>query len=128
VAQALDGALQSSLANLPALRSRSLILVDTSASMSSGGFSRRSTMSPVKAAAVSGVALAARGERVDLYGFADGVFRHDVPAGASVIAAVRIQPGRVRPYRVRRRHREPARVRRPGARDVPDDPADRGGP
>ena len=75
---ALDRALQASLANLPALPGRSLILVDTSASMSSGGFSKRSTMSPVKAAAVFGVALAARGERVDLYGFADGVFRHTV--------------------------------------------------
>ncbi|GAB1693631.1 TROVE domain-containing protein [Krasilnikovia sp. M28-CT-15] len=85
---ALDRALQLSLANLPALPGRSLILVDTSASMSSGGFSKRSTMSPVKAAAVFGVALAARGARVDLHGFADGVFRHDVPAGASVIREV----------------------------------------
>jgi hypothetical protein len=85
---ALDRALQLSLANLPALPGRSLILVDTSASMSSVGFSKRSTMSPVKAAAVFGVALAARGERVDLYGFADGVFRHEVAPGASVIREV----------------------------------------
>ncbi|MBO0867657.1 MAG: TROVE domain-containing protein [Micromonosporaceae bacterium] len=85
---ALDKALQLSLANLPALPGRSLILVDTSASMSSGGFSKRSTMSPVKAAAVFGVALAARGERVDLYGFADGVFRHEVATGAAVIREV----------------------------------------
>jgi hypothetical protein len=86
--QALDTALQTSLANLPALPGRSLILVDTSSSMSTRGFSARSTMSPVKAAAVFGVALAARGERVDLYGFADGVFRHTVPPGASVIREV----------------------------------------
>jgi hypothetical protein len=85
---ALDKALQMSLSNLPALRGRSLILVDTSGSMSAGGFSKRSTMSPVKAAAVFGVALAARGERVDLHGFADGVFRHDVRRGASVIREV----------------------------------------
>jgi hypothetical protein len=85
---ALDRALQLSLANLPALPGRSLILVDTSASMSSGGFSKRSTMSPVKAAAVFGVALAARGENVDLYGFANGVFRHKVRKGASVIREV----------------------------------------
>jgi hypothetical protein len=85
---ALDRALQLSLANLPALPGRSLILVDTSASMSSMGFSKHSTMSPVKAAAVFGVALAARGEKVDLYGFADGVFRHDVGPGASVIREV----------------------------------------
>jgi hypothetical protein len=86
--QALDRALHLSLANLPALPGRSLILVDTSASMSTRGFSARSTMSPVKAAAVFGVALAARGERVDLYGFADGVFRHEVRKGASVIREV----------------------------------------
>jgi hypothetical protein len=85
---ALDKALQLSLANLPALPGRSLILVDTSASMSSGGFSAKSRMSPVKAAAVFGVALAARGTQVDLYGFADGVFRHDVRRGASVIREV----------------------------------------
>ena len=85
---ALDRALQLSLANLPALPGRSLVLVDTSASMASGGFSRRSTMSPLKAAALFGVALAARGERVDLHGFADGVFRHEVRPGASVVREV----------------------------------------
>jgi hypothetical protein len=85
---ALDQALQLSLSGLPALPGRSLILVDTSASMTSTGFSRRSVMTPAKAAAVFGVALAARGEKVDLYGFADGVFRHEVPKGASVIREV----------------------------------------
>jgi hypothetical protein len=85
---ALDTALQLSLANLPALAGRSLILVDTSASMSTMGHSKRSTMAPVKAAALFGVALAARGERVDLYGFADGVFKHDIAPGASVIREV----------------------------------------
>jgi hypothetical protein len=87
-AHALERALQASLANLPALPGRSLILVDTSASMSSGGFSAKSRMSPVKAAAMFGVALAARGEKMDLHGFADRVFRHDVPTGASVIREV----------------------------------------
>lgn len=86
--QALDTALQASLANLPALAGRSLILVDTSASMSRQGLSGTSTMSPVKAAAVFGVALAARGEQVDLHGFADGVFRHRIARGASVIREV----------------------------------------
>ncbi|MGX6605958.1 TROVE domain-containing protein [Micromonosporaceae bacterium Da 78-11] len=86
--QALDQALGLSLANLPALPGRSLILVDTSGSMSARGFSRKSTMTPAKAAALFGVALAARGERVDLHGFADGVFRHEVRAGGSVIREV----------------------------------------
>jgi hypothetical protein len=66
------------------LRGRSLILVDTSGSMTAG----RSAMSPVKAAAVFGTALAARGEQAGLHGFADGVFRHDVRRGASVIREV----------------------------------------
>jgi hypothetical protein len=92
---ALDRALQLSLANLPALPGRSLILVDTSGSMSSYGYSAKSKMSPVKAAAVFGVALAARGAgsgtgtgTVDLYGFADGVFRHKVAPGTSVVREV----------------------------------------
>ncbi len=85
----LDRALTASLANLPELNGRSLVLVDTSASMTSGGFSRRSTMTPAKAAAVFGVALAAKGQ-ADLYGFADGTrpFRHDVPNGAGVVREI----------------------------------------
>jgi TROVE domain-containing protein len=88
--QALDRALQASVSNLPALTGRSLVLVDTSGSMTGLGVSRRSTVSPLKAAAVFGVALAAKGERVDLVGFADGrrPFRHPVRTGASVIREV----------------------------------------
>jgi len=82
---ALDKALQASLSNLPALPGRTLILVDTSASMTQRNISARSKMTPAKAAAVFGVALAAKGEQVDLRGFADGVFRHDVRKGASVL-------------------------------------------
>jgi hypothetical protein len=82
---ALDRALQASLANLPALPGRTLILVDTSASMTQRAMSARSKMTPAKAAAVFGVALAAKGENVDLHGFADGVFRHEVAKGASVL-------------------------------------------
>ncbi|TDB94297.1 TROVE domain-containing protein [Micromonospora fluostatini] len=92
---ALDKALRASLANLPAMPGRSLILVDTSMSMSDSRLSRRSTMTPVKAAAIFGVALAAKGEQVDLYGFADGVFRHEVRPGASVIEEVRRFTGRI---------------------------------
>lgn len=85
---ALDVALRASLSNLPALPGRTLILVDTSASMTRGGFSARSKMSPAKAAAVFGVALAAKGEQVSLHGFADGVFGHKVAKGASVLKEV----------------------------------------
>jgi hypothetical protein len=85
---ALDTALQGSLANIPALGGKTLILVDTSASMSGFSFSARSKMTPAKAAALFGVALAAKGEAVDLRGFADGVFTHRVPKGASVLREV----------------------------------------
>jgi hypothetical protein len=84
----LDRALQASLINLPATPGRSLILVDTSGSMSSFGISSRSKVTPLKAAAVFGVALAAKGEQVDLCGFADGVFSHPIAKGASVIREV----------------------------------------
>lgn len=85
---ALDQALQCSLGNLPALPGRSLILVDTSASMTHGAISAKSKVTPAKAAAVFGVALGAKGEQVDVVGFADGTFRHDVARGASVIREV----------------------------------------
>jgi hypothetical protein len=58
--------------------------------MTHKAFSARSTMTPAKAAAVFGVALAAKAEAskgagVDLRGFADSVFTHRVPKGASII-------------------------------------------
>ena len=56
--------------------------------MTHRAFSARSTMTPAKAAAVFGVALAAKGEKVDLHGFADGVFRHEVAVGGSVLKEV----------------------------------------
>jgi hypothetical protein len=92
--QALDDALTASLRNLPELPGRTLVLVDTSASMTSGGFSARSKMSPAKAAAVFGVALAAKGCG-ELWGWADGQFRHDIPKGGSVIREVDRFLGRI---------------------------------
>jgi hypothetical protein len=56
--------------------------------MSSRAVSKRSTMTPVKAAAIFGVALAKRGNDVDLHGFADGVFRHRVRRSASLLTEV----------------------------------------
>lgn len=82
---ALDKALSLATANVPAFGGRTLVLVDTSASMTTGRISAKSTVSPAQAAALFGVSLAARGEQVDLHGFADGVFRHDVGKGASVL-------------------------------------------
>jgi len=85
---ALDKAIELATANVPAFAGRTLVLVDTSASMSAQAFSRRSTMSPVEAAAVFGVVMAKRGNEVDLHGFADGVFRHKVSRSASVLSEV----------------------------------------
>lgn len=82
---ALEQALGASLAGVPALGGRTLVLVDTSASMSARGMSARSKVTPVMAGALFGVVLAAKGERADLYGFADRVFRHKVRKGASVL-------------------------------------------
>lgn len=85
---ALEKALNASLSNLPTLGGRSLILVDTSASMTNQRLSAKSTMTAAKAAAVFGVSLAAKGEQVDLHGFADGVFHHPVAKGSSVLRGI----------------------------------------
>lgn len=86
-ADALDRALQASLGSVPTLGGRTLVLVDTSGSMVMRGTRSKSTVTRLKAAAVFGVSLAAKGETVDLVGFADGShpFRHKVAKGASVI-------------------------------------------
>jgi hypothetical protein len=79
---ALDRALQASLANLPAMSGRTLVLVDTSSSMTR--VAERSLLTPAKSAAVFSVALAA-GTGAELYGFAERQFRHEVPRGASIL-------------------------------------------
>lgn len=84
-AHALDKALTASTANIPAFPGRTLVLVDTSASMTSGRLSGKSNMSCAQAAALFGVALSLRGSNVDLHGFADGVFEHGVAKGGSVL-------------------------------------------
>ncbi|MFC4584844.1 TROVE domain-containing protein [Sphaerisporangium corydalis] len=93
--QALERALTLATANVPAFTGRTLIMVDTSASMSSGTISARSKVTPVQAAALFGVTLAVRGGTVDLHGFADGVFRHDVKRGTSVLKEVERFCGRI---------------------------------
>jgi hypothetical protein len=86
----LGMALDAAVLNIPKLTGRTLILIDTSASMSNMGYSARSKVMPVHAAALFGVALAHKcgSSNVDLCGFADGVFRHPVPAGGSVLNTV----------------------------------------
>lgn len=84
----LDAALTASMSNIPELSGRTLILVDTSASMHCL-VSGKSTMTYAECAALFGVALAHRNPgRVDLVGFATGSFPHEVKLGGSLIAEV----------------------------------------
>jgi hypothetical protein len=68
---ALEQALDASLANLPALSGRTLILVDTSGSMNSG-FSRDGSLMRWDAATVFGLALARRCADADVVSFSNG--------------------------------------------------------
>ena len=79
---ALDKALTAATANVPRLPGRTLVLVDTSASMGSP-VSARSQVRHVDIGALFGAVLAHRGSDVDLVGFADGHFRHKLKPGGS---------------------------------------------
>lgn len=87
-APALEEALSHATKNIPSLPGRTLVLVDTSASMSTVGYSAKSKITPVMAGALFAVALATKGESVDLYGFADGQFAHPIGKGGSVLREV----------------------------------------
>lgn len=85
---ALEEAINHSLKSVPELPGRTLVLVDTSASMNSMSYSAKSKVTPAMAAAVFGAILAQRNPgRVELYGFANGVFKHDVKPGQGLLAA-----------------------------------------
>lgn len=90
---ALEGALGHAIAAVPELPGRTLVLVDTSGSMT-GRVSARSSVTHLDIGALIGVALAARaagsGEAgsVDLAGFADGVFTHELAKGGSVLRGI----------------------------------------
>lgn len=83
--QPLTDALEESLKSVPELPGTTLVLVDTSASMSSMGYSARSTVTPAMAGGLLGTVFASR-QKGDLYGFADGVFRHQSRRGEGVLA------------------------------------------
>lgn len=82
---ALDKALTASLSNLPEFKGRTLILVDTSGSMSGSRYSENGSVRYVDSAALFGVALALRNPGADLRGFASGEFDHQVRKGGSVL-------------------------------------------
>lgn len=90
-AHALEKALGHSLANVPALGGRTLILVDRSPSMFPGFFfstPNRSDISLAEQAAVFGSALALRAANPTLVEFGGQSRRIDVPKGGSVLRLI----------------------------------------
>ncbi len=89
-AHGLDRALRASVSAISEFAGRTLVLVDTSASMTHQGYSARSKMTPAKAAAIFGTAIAHRNPgRVELVGFADGTFVHSPRKGGSLVDEVK---------------------------------------
>jgi len=86
-ARPLEAALEVSTLNIPSLPGRTLVLVDTSGSMTSVGYSAKSKIKPVQAGALFGIALAAKGEQVELFGFDDQLFPFALKRGAGVLRA-----------------------------------------
>jgi hypothetical protein len=90
---ALEGALGHASAGIPELPGRTLVLVDTSGSMTNR-VSIRSQIRHLDIGALIGVALAARAAgadrvgEVELVGFADDVFTHEIPKGGSVLREI----------------------------------------
>lgn len=91
--QPLNDALAYSTLNVPMLPGKTLVLVDTSASMRTP-VSAKSKIRAVDAAALLGVVLTHRNTapqgtgQVDLVGFASGEFRHEIRRGASPLAEI----------------------------------------
>lgn len=81
-------ALEASVGNAPHLPGRTLVLIDTSASMNNV-LSAKSTVTRVDAAAVLAFALAGSCEHVDVVGYASGIFAypHDPTKGVLKQAA-----------------------------------------
>lgn len=84
----LETALQYSTGNIPALPGRTLVLVDTSGSMIGRPLSAKSKIQAVAGAALFGVALAHKGENVDLYGFDNTAWEHKFQKGGSVLRSI----------------------------------------
>lgn len=84
---ALDKALDAACQNVPALDGKTLVLVDTSGSMTSP-VSAKSKIAHMEVGALFGVALAMRGNDVDLYGFADGQFHFPLTKGGSALKQI----------------------------------------
>lgn len=82
---ALETALELCLSNIPEFPGRTLVLTDTSGSMTSA-VSAKSKMQALAVAGLFGAALARRNQgHVDLYQYADRTMRIDVPKGGSTL-------------------------------------------
>jgi hypothetical protein len=93
----LEQALACSTAAIPTMPGKTLILVDTSASMQSP-VSGNSKMSHVSVGALIGTALAYRGAEVDFIGYATGWFKFLITPGSSMLKDIELfcaQVGRV---------------------------------
>jgi len=84
---ALEQALGYSLANIPQLPGRTLILIDTSGSMNAG-FSKDGTLMRWDAAALFGIALAQRCDNADIVSFASHVKTFPQVRGEGVLKAL----------------------------------------
>jgi hypothetical protein len=83
--RALNRALTHSIRNIPELPGRTLILSDTSGSMTNP-VSDKSTVKMLEVAALFATAMARRNVgKVDLYGFASGTFHHPLGSGGSLL-------------------------------------------
>lgn len=85
----LEVALNLSLANVPVLKGRTLVLVDRSGSMFSPVGGSLSTMSRADAAALFGTTLALRAEKADLVQFGSNWSTVSVKPGDSVLKAIK---------------------------------------
>lgn len=82
---ALETALKHSMVNVPEFSGRTLVMVDTSASMRNG-VSGKSDIRHVDVAALVGLTFAHRSKgAVDVIGFADNAFRFPLTRGGSVL-------------------------------------------
>ncbi len=89
---ALDQALTASLANVPTLGGRTLILVDLSGSMQDQAAGANSDMTRADVAKVFGAALARRAVTPTLVWFNTGSAQVPVPAGGSLLKLVEAFP------------------------------------
>jgi len=88
-AYSLEKAINASLANVPPLPGRSLILVDLSGSMYGVKLTEKSSLDNAQAAKIFGAALALRAESADLYGYSNTEIRVDVPKNGSLLPIVK---------------------------------------